>query len=103
MKYLKIVNFIEPNGDADYKGLDIQQFVAGSQFYDFDNKVCIIITATDDIPNHEEIITLDESQYNDIKTAIEASSASTQEKSELEQLKEQVAAQQAAINILLGV
>jgi hypothetical protein len=43
--YLKIENIKLPNGTADYKGLNIDLFIPGSQVYSNDFNTCLVETS----------------------------------------------------------
>lgn len=108
--FIKVIGFIGDNGHSDYKGLNIDNFVAGSQVYDFDNKVCIIETNEDYTGSNPDLQVLTKEEYIEIREIMAMNSPAGQEKSEVEKLKEeinqlnqQMTVQQAAINTLLGV
>lgn len=65
MKLLKISNWLTERGSADYKGLDIDLFVPGTQIYP-DHSVCYIGTDQDDIPQHADIEEITQEQYDDV-------------------------------------
>lgn len=65
MRHLKITNILLPGGVIDYKGLDIEQFVPGSQVYPHDTLFALVATEQEDIPTHPDVIELTEQQYND--------------------------------------
>ncbi|WIL37531.1 hypothetical protein QN089_09195 [Kurthia sp. YJT4] len=86
MKYLKIIN-INPKGMIDYKTLDINQFVAGTQVYDLENGVCLVKTSEDNYTPHADIIELTEAEYNEQRDIINSMSPQVQEKNEIDELK----------------
>lgn len=55
IKYIKISNLTLQDGTCDYKGLDIMQFVAGTQLYPTNEDVAYIGTTQDttDITHHD--------------------------------------------------
>lgn len=61
---LKIKNIVGERGVIDYKGLDIDFFVAGSQYYKLDNSFCVLETTEDEIPESEDVEVLSIEQYN---------------------------------------
>jgi hypothetical protein len=44
MKFIKILNLSNGSGQVDYKGLDINQFIPGSQVYPIDASFCLVAT-----------------------------------------------------------
>lgn len=86
MKHLKIVD-ININSVVDYKSLDINQFISGSQVYDFTNGVCLVKTSEDNYTPHTDIIELTESEYNEQREIINSISPQVQEKNEIDELK----------------
>lgn len=90
MKYLKIIN-INPTGMIDYKTLDIEQFVAGTQVYDLENGVCLVQTSQADFEPHIDVTELTEEEYIAQADIINSMSPQVQEKNEIELLKQTVA------------
>lgn len=86
MKYLKIIN-INPTGMIDYKTLDINQFVAGTQVYDLENGVCLVQTSQVNFEPHSDIMELTVDEYNTQADIINAMSPQVQEKNEIDELK----------------
>lgn len=86
MKYLKIIN-INPTGMIDYKTLDIEQFVAGTQVYDLENGVCLVQTSQDNFEPHIDVTELTADEYNTQADIINTMSPVVQEKTEIEKLK----------------
>lgn len=86
MKYLKIVN-ININSVVDYKTLDINQFVAGTQVYDLENGVCLVQTSQADFEPHIDVTELTADEYNTQADIINAMSPQVQEKNEIDELK----------------
>lgn len=64
MHNVKISNLYQGNGHCDYKGLDISQFIAGSQIYPSVGGYAVIKTMQVDIPAHDDIEIITEEQYN---------------------------------------
>ncbi|GIO39291.1 hypothetical protein J41TS12_41520 [Paenibacillus antibioticophila] len=64
MKSLKIINWITKHGGADYKGLDINLFIPGTQIYLDD--VCYVQTEEIDIPENSEIEVITGAEYASI-------------------------------------
>lgn len=90
MKYLKIIN-INSTGMIDYKTLDIEQFVAGTQVYDLENGVCLVQTSQADFEPHIDVTELTEEEYIAQADIINSMSPQVQEKNEIELLKQTVA------------
>ncbi|MEB7771416.1 hypothetical protein [Kurthia gibsonii] len=86
MKYLKIIN-INKTGMIDYKTLDIEQFVAGTQVYDLENGVCLVQTSQVNFEPHSDIMELTVDEYNTQADIINAMSPQVQEKNEIDELK----------------
>lgn len=64
MNILKISNILPQGGGMlDYKGLDINQFVPGSQVYANDTSFVLLKTQQDNIPQHEDIMVISEVDY----------------------------------------
>ncbi|WP_121614802.1 hypothetical protein [Virgibacillus halodenitrificans] len=101
MKCFKISNFIKSNGDADYKGLNINQFIAGSQAYDFENSVCLVKTREDSIPSSPDLQVLTEKEYNETKDIINSNSPAVQEETKIENLEKKQEVMQKAIDDLI--
>ncbi|PFW61560.1 hypothetical protein [Bacillus sp. AFS075034] len=70
MKFYKVINFLKENGEADYKGLDTSQFKFEGQFYDFENKVCVIATKQLNFAGHKEVTELTQTEYKEIADII---------------------------------
>jgi hypothetical protein len=66
MKIVRIKNLVDSAGQCDYKGLDIGQFVAGMQVYRLfgEAKECAIITRQEEIPVHEDVTVINETEYD---------------------------------------
>lgn len=64
MQGLKISNLLpEGGGTCDYKGLNIEMFVPGSQIYPNDEQACYVITNEEDIPKHDDIVLISTAEY----------------------------------------
>jgi len=63
MKFYLIKNLLDTFGNADYKGLNIEQFVRGSQVCSYDLTECVIATYEDFQGQHEDLIELTEDEY----------------------------------------
>lgn len=60
--YLKIINLLV-YGNPDYKGLDINKFISGSQVYDLKNGICFLKTDELNIPQNVDVTVLSEADY----------------------------------------
>lgn len=88
MKAIKVINFQNEDGTANYKGLDINQFVGMSQKYDFEKNYCVIKTNEEvDANDYDDLVELNEIEYQKICEAIEASNQLLAEDSDIEKLK----------------
>lgn len=72
MKYIKINNFYNQFGQPDYKGLDINKNIPGSQLYPANATYCIVATNEElsTLPTDVEEIT--EDQYNTEKANMQS-------------------------------
>lgn len=90
--YYKIKNLIQSNGNADYKGLDINLFVPGKQVYDFEMNQCMIETTEEELISHSDLEVVNEGTYlyfrHEIKSKTEIDLYKEVEK--LEKEKEQL-------------
>ncbi|MDU5145374.1 MAG: hypothetical protein E6230_24660 [Paenibacillus dendritiformis] len=61
---LKVINVApERGGNYDYKGLDLDKFVSGSQVYPRGTRDFYVITEQEDIPEHEDVRLITEAEY----------------------------------------
>ena len=69
MKAVKISNLVQPNGSVDYKGLNIDLNVPGTQVYDIEdgNNVAYLYTTQDVLPQHPDLIEISEAEYEAAK------------------------------------
>lgn len=67
MNYVKVSNLFPPElmGNADYKGLDISQFIPGSQYYPAGQNIALLATKEEVIPDHPDITVITEQEYRD--------------------------------------
>ncbi|PKM75270.1 MAG: hypothetical protein CVU92_02350 [Firmicutes bacterium HGW-Firmicutes-17] len=73
MKYVKINNLTDAFGKVDYKGLDINKFIAGSQRYTPDCKICICATEEEgNLPKHVDFLEISEGEYVEYRKEIES-------------------------------
>ncbi|WP_088187534.1 hypothetical protein [Desulfosporosinus sp. FKA] len=70
MKYLKIVNLTNQFGQCDYKGLDIEQFVPGSQAYSTDRSYCLVTTNENITTLPIDVTELQEADYTTQRQSI---------------------------------
>ncbi|MCY6957970.1 hypothetical protein [Clostridium brassicae] len=99
MNILKIQKLIKFNGEYDYKGLNIDLFVAGSQIYfdkNIDNAYCYVKTMEDNISKYEDITEVSEEEYN------KAKQNKDDERKQQEQQKQSVEGRLSAIEIGLA-
>lgn len=91
--FVKITNLIykgrgEKHGQADYKGIDIDNIVAGSQAYDHDDNSCTFEVHDDIESTHDDLTILSEAEhnilYNDIQNIPAKKSAETIKITQLE-------------------
>ncbi|TDL50946.1 hypothetical protein E2R60_20585 [Paenibacillus dendritiformis] len=101
---VKIVNVVGPRGGLyDYKGLDIDKFVPGTQVYPSGTRDFYVITeqAKEEIPKHEDVLLITEAEY---EAAYNAERESHHEpgpieklQAENEELRKQIDAMQLAL------
>lgn len=96
MKFYLINNLTTQFGEADYKGLNIQKFIAGSQVYAHDFSRCVIATNEDDFIGHPDVTELTQEQYVAEKQAILEAYPKTRET-----IEETITAQQTQIDELI--
>lgn len=72
MQYLKINNLQNKFGQCDYKGLDLNQFIAGSQIYAQDFSCCLIATNEDITTLPTDVTELQETDYNTQRAQLQA-------------------------------
>lgn len=75
MKTYKISNLHQADGMCDYKGLNINKFIAGSQVYDLSNNLCLIKTTEESIIQNADITILADQEYNTLKSEIDKNKA----------------------------
>lgn len=63
MKFYHIVNLIDNHGECDYKGLNIDKFIRGSQCYSPDCNECVIATEENEYAGHSDVTELTEDNY----------------------------------------
>lgn len=71
-------------GQPDYKGLDINLFVSGSQVYDLEAGICFVKTNEQSAPQNSDITVLNEADYitgtDAIKTAMQTQEQTMEQK-----------------------
>lgn len=89
MIYIKVDNLIQLNGNADYKGLDIDGILAGTQIYLLENgKNEAYFTYNGDIVGHDDIQQITEEEYLAVKYDYEKSlSVAVNPEEEIQQLR----------------
>lgn len=91
---LQINNLIDTKGVADYKTLNVEQIISGTQLYDFENNIAYL-GYTGEFKQHPDIVVISDIEYENVKNTLN-------KKQELS-LEERVTAAEQAINtILLG-
>ncbi|MFO1444069.1 hypothetical protein KDN24_12825 [Bacillus sp. Bva_UNVM-123] len=98
---IKVNNLIQKDGYADYKGLDTKKIVGGSQLYPL-NENAAYFEYQGEVNIGGDVETVTPEAYETVKLQIEEETPVSPEE-ELAQLKQQVIAQQSAINMILGV
>lgn len=99
---LKISNLRQDNGVYDYKGLDVNQFVSGSQVYPNGFDSVFLMTKEEVIPTHIDIVVIPQSEYDAEKLAFQTSLPKSLDE-ELAEVKQIQADQDVIImNLLLG-
>lgn len=94
--YIKISNLVPVNGGGcDYKGLDINQFASGLQFYPSNQNHCYVITNQTNVPAHDDIQIVTEAEYLGVKESEPAPV------NPLDEIKTQLAALQVAMDDLI--
>lgn len=72
MRYFKINNLLNQFGQCDYKGIDINQFVEGSQVYAKDMSCCLVATNENITTILSDVTELQESDYITQKAQLQA-------------------------------
>lgn len=70
MNYYKLTNVVKENGSIDYKGLNKNANVAGSQFYDLTNNFCILINSQKVTGN--DIREINQEEYETLKQQLQS-------------------------------
>lgn len=96
MKLVKVSNLMTIFNSADYKGLDINKFIAGSQIYKKDMSECAIATTEETIPAQVDLVELTEQQYVAYREAIMA-----EQQAEIVTTEQKIALMQAVIDDLI--
>ncbi|EHQ92081.1 hypothetical protein [Desulfosporosinus youngiae] len=98
MKFGKIVNFTNMFGQCDYKTLNIDSIVPGSQGYKMDRS-CFVFACDCDLPQHEDISELTQAQWQAEKTAI--ANENSAEQQTIEQKIDDLKSQNAQVILTL--
>lgn len=98
MKILKINNLINNIGQINYKGLDINLFLPGSQQYKMDSSECILATNQETIPDNIDITVIIENEYVAIKQQYDAEKQQVQQST-----KQRLADIEIALANIMGV
>ncbi|WCF07070.1 hypothetical protein NDS46_22450 [Paenibacillus thiaminolyticus] len=95
MQGLKLTNVIgERGGQYDYKGLDIDKFVPGSQVYPSGTRDFFVITQEEHIPEHEDIHFITKEDYAE---AYNAEANREPAPNPIEEMQKQIDAMQLAL------
>ena len=68
MRFFNIKNLLPSpfkSGNLDYKGLDIGQFIPGSQVYAYDVSECVVATNENWEGSHPDVIELTQAEYTE--------------------------------------
>lgn len=68
MRFFNIKNLLPgpfKSGNLDYKGLDIGQFIPGSQVYAYDVSECVVATNENWEGSHPDVIELTQAEYTE--------------------------------------
>lgn len=104
MRYYNIKN-IKPNvngGMIDYKGLDINQFMPGSQVYAYDLSECVIATTEDWQGNHPDVIELTQAEYTEKAEELRATYPEPEPEVDPKAFQAQIDALTIAVAAMLG-
>lgn len=71
MNIVRITNLIQPGGRADYKGLDLDRIIAGSQLYPNDENTAYLFYDGDVAPDGD-ISIVSQSVYDGVVSKIQA-------------------------------
>ena len=66
----KIINLIKKNGKADYKGLNVNDIIPGTQIYDTVIMNECVLKSSEDLPQGTELLKLTDEEYEIEKNAI---------------------------------
>ena len=69
MKIIKVNNLFNNTGLADYKGLDLEKIVAGTQLYPYNDNFCALYYMGE-LPEHSDLEELSQEDYELIKENI---------------------------------
>ena len=94
--YIKVIN-MNYNGKIDYKGLDINKFISGTQVYDFDNQIFLVNT-TEEVTATSDILIITQEEYTRAKEEI----LSREVPVETDNLEERVNEMEQILNALVG-
>lgn len=83
--YLKILNLIQQNGSADYKGLELASIVSGTQLYPSDENTAYL-KYEGKVIKHSDIQVLTDGEYQNI---FQKEKSKPQPKTEVDVIKEE--------------
>ncbi|ACO86014.1 hypothetical protein [Clostridium botulinum] len=61
--FLKIINFIDKYGTADYKGINLDFVIPNTQIYNFEQNLCYLETDENIIKDKDDIFIITEEEY----------------------------------------
>jgi len=89
MTYIKINNLFQPDGMCDYKGLDIDKIVAGTQLYPNDENACYF-QFNGSVVSHKDVKVISLTDYQTAYEKMVDSSSQPQEPTETEILNDYI-------------
>lgn len=105
MRFFNIKNILPGpfnSGQIDYKGLDINQFVPGSQVYAYDVTECVIATSEDYNGENPDVIELTQEEYELKAEELRATYPEPESEVDPKALQAQIDALNIAMAALLG-
>ncbi|MFY2158505.1 hypothetical protein ACOSZF_23405 [Cytobacillus firmus] len=96
MEYIRVENLYSIDGQADYKGLEFNKIVSGTQLYPRNENYCMI-GYLGTLVEHPDITVITDTDYQTLRKTLEESTP----KSEIEILKEKQELMQKAIDDLI--
>lgn len=97
----KINNLLKGDCTLDYKGLDLNLIIAGTQIYNSDYSFCLLVT-TEDVATNGDLVQITEAEYNTLKQEI-IDAIPVPEKTEAQINSEKIALLQEAMNAFMDM